>query len=76
MPIPLITHTHTHSNIVFQGQLYYGEAKSKSWSPVCSGQVTVNLQKKDEQGGVWQLVAFKGVEKVRLLVTLLHTTPL
>jgi len=32
---------------------------------VCSGQVTVNLQKKDEQGGVWQLVAFKGVEKVR-----------
>lgn len=60
------THTHTHSNIVFQGQLYQGEAKSKSWSAMCSGQVTVYLQQMGGSGGEgsWQLVAFKGDDKV------------
>ena len=60
------THTHTHSNIVFQGQLYQGEAKSKSWSSMCSGQVLVYLQQKGGSGGErgWQLVAFKGEDKV------------
>ena len=57
---------HTHSNIVFQGQLYQGEAKSKSWSAMCSGQVMVYLQQKGGSGGErgWQLVAFKGEDRV------------
>ena len=57
---------HTRSNIVFQGQLYQGEAKSKSWSAMCSGQVTVYLQQMGGSGGEgsWQLVAFKGEDKV------------
>ena len=65
---------HTHSNIVFQGQLYQGEAKSKSWSAMCSGQVMVYLQQKGGSGGErgWQLVAFKGEDRVHSRNNLTH----
>ena len=53
------------SSAVFQGQLYHGEAKSKSWTPVCPGSVAMVIQQGGARDEEWQLVASKGRDKVR-----------
>ena len=52
------THTHTHSRS-FVGQLYRGEAQTKSWSLIVSGHVTIRLVEGEEAAGEWKLAAFK-----------------
>lgn len=48
----------------FQGQLFQGEAKSKSWSALPGSPVVVMLQQR-RNGGEFLLVAMQGREKVR-----------
>ncbi len=47
---------------VYQGQLFRGEARSKSWSPVASGQVALAIRQNSK--GQWWILAGKGRERV------------
>lgn len=45
------------SSAVFVGQLFKGDPKSKSWTPLVNGQVGVSLRQVGK--GEWMIVAVK-----------------
>ena len=50
--------TSNFCSAVYEGELFFGEPKLKTWDPVCAGVVTVSIS-------AGTVCAFRGEEKVR-----------